>query len=236
MEKHVQILLNKISYASITIATVVLLGLIIQTPSTCVDPTAPDHPTSKRASQTLFPTSTCDYTHRAFTSLEKKNRRLWSSKMWIHAVDSYKALFSTFQAQTRSHLFNHSRALVVSAGPGQAVMALREMGVADVTGVEVVDSPPLVSRADPHNLPFFDDVFDFGFSGYLDRALFPIRYVEEMERTVKIGGICVVAVEECGDEEVREIVKFFRKSRFLNARNVSLAGEERTAIVMRVQK
>lgn len=115
-------------------------------------------------------------------------------------------------------------------------MALNEMGVTDVTGVEVVDSPPLVSRADPHNLPFFDSVFDFGFSGYLDRALFPARYVEEMERTVRSGGVCMVAVEECGDDEVSEIVKLFKKSVFVNAKNVSLAGEQRTRIVLRVEK
>lgn len=115
-------------------------------------------------------------------------------------------------------------------------MALREMGIADVTGVEVVDSSPLVSRADPHNLPFFDNVFDFGFSGYLDRALFPARYVGEMERTVKVGKVCMVAVEECGDGEVGEIIRLFRKSQFIDAKNVSLAGERRTTIVMRIKK
>lgn len=124
----------------------------------------------------------------------------------------------------------------MSAGPGHAVMALNNMGVGDVTGVEVVESLPLVSRCDVHNLPFFDDVFDFGFSGYLDRALFPARYVAEMERTVRSGGACVVALEECGDGEVKEIVKLFRKSRFLDAQNVTIAGELKTRIVMRVEK
>lgn len=130
---------------------------------------------------------------------------------------------------------NNSQVLVVSAGAGQPVMALKEMGVDDVTGVEVVESLPLVNRADPHNLPFFDDAFDFGFSGYFDRALFPGRYVGEMERTVRGGGVCVVAVEECGDEEVNDIVRLFTKSRFVDASNVTLAGERRTRIVMRLE-
>ncbi|XP_027170640.1 uncharacterized protein LOC113770400 [Coffea eugenioides] len=239
MDRHIQIFLNKVSYVSITIATFILLFLFLQTPSTCVDPTTiPQHPQSlsKRAHQKSFPTSTCDYTHRAYTSLDKKNKKLWNSKAWVQTVSSYKSLFSSsLQGPVRTHLFNHSRALVVSAGPGHGVMALEEMGVADVTGVELVDSPPLVSRADPHNLPFFDNVFDFGFSGYLDRALFPDRYVAEMERTVRSGGVCMVAVEECGDQEVREIVKLFRKSALVDVKNVRLAGERRTRIIMRVE-
>lgn len=110
-----------------------------------------------------------------------------------------------------------------------------DLGVEDVTGVEVVESPPLVSRADPHNLPFFDGIFDLGFGAYLDLALFPARYVGQIERTVRRGGICVVTVEECGAEEVAAIVKLFRKSRLVDAGNVVLAGERRTRIVMSVK-
>ncbi|KAI5660728.1 hypothetical protein M9H77_20051 [Catharanthus roseus] len=239
MEKHVQIFLNKLSFACITIATFTLLLLFLENPSTCLGP-PPPYPSSKRVYHRSFPKSTCDYSHRSYISVEKRNKRLWSSKTWIHTVHSYTILFSSLQAQAPVHnihrLSNHSRALVVSAGPGHAVMALNNMGVADVTGLEVVESLPLVSRCDLHSLPFFDNVFDFGFSGYLDRSLFPARYVAEMERTVRRGGACVVAVEECGDEEVKDVVKLFKNSRFLDAQNVTIAGELRTRILMRVEK
>lgn len=115
------------------------------------------------------------------------------------------------------------------------MQALTELGVEDVTAVELVESPPLVSRADPHNLPFFDGIFDIGFGLYLDRALFPRRYVAQIERTVRNRGVCVVTVEECGTDEVEEIVKLFKKSRFVDAKNVILAGEKRTRIVMIVE-
>lgn len=115
-------------------------------------------------------------------------------------------------------------------------MALSELGVLDVTGVELIDSPPLVSRADPHDLPFFDSVFDLAYSGHLEEALFPARFVNEMERTVRNNGICLVAVEECGDEEVRKIVDLFNHSRFVDAANVSLIGMRTTRIVMRTRK
>lgn len=107
------------------------------------------------------------------------------------------------------------------------------MGVADVTGVELVDSPPLVSRADPHNLPFFDGVFDLAFTAHLAEALFPSQFVSEMERTVRIGGVCVVVVEE--GEDLKEIISLFRKSQFISAKNVTLIGLKMTRIIMRIR-
>ncbi|XP_073282618.1 uncharacterized protein [Primulina huaijiensis] len=222
MESHVQIFLNKLSYASIAVATLTFFFLYLQTPETCVDPSDPKP-------HTRFPTSTCDFNPRYYASPDKRNRRIWSTKSWTTAVSSYAAFFKTF------HISNHSRALIVSAGPGHSVVAMNELGVADVTGVELVDSPPLVSRADPHNLPFFDGIFDVGFGVYLDRALFPARYVGEIERTVRIDGLCVVAVEECGPREVEKIMRLFKKSRFVRAKNVTLAGEFRTGIIMKVE-
>ncbi|MCD9645481.1 hypothetical protein HAX54_034442 [Datura stramonium] len=227
MDRYVQHFLNRLSLGFIITATVILFALFIRIPETCVNPNL-----TKPKPHHRFPKSTCDFAHRTYTSIKKHNRRLWSTKAWIQTVASFKTQFQTLQAK---NLFSkHSRALVVSAGPGQAVMALKEMGLHDITGVELVDSPPLVRRADPHNLPFFDNAFDLGFSAYIDRALFPDRYVAEMERTVRIGGACVVAVEECGGGEVEQMVKLFRKSKVLGVKNVTMGEEQRTRIVLRV--
>lgn len=125
--------------------------------------------------------------------------------------------------------------LCVSAGAGHVVMGLSQMGVGDVTGTEMVDSPPLVSRADPHNLPFFDHVFDLAFTAHFAEALFPSRFVSEMERTVRPGGLCLIVAEECGDEEVREIVGWFRRSRFVSAMNVTLNGLRMTRIITKTK-
>lgn len=224
MENHVQVFLNKLSYASITVATVTFIFLYLQIPETCLDPSDPNP-----KPHTRFPTSTCDFNPRYYASLDKRNRRIWSTKSWTTAVSSYAAFFKTL------HISNHSRALIVSAGPGHAVVAMNELGVADVTGVELVDSPPLVSRADPHNLPFFDGSFDVALGVYLDRALFPDRYVGEIERTVRRGGFCVVAMEECGPREVEQVLRLFKKSRFVRAKNATLAGEFRTGIIMELE-
>ncbi|KAI3736245.1 hypothetical protein L6452_15783 [Arctium lappa] len=226
MEKHIQIFLKKISYLSITIATLtLLLTFLFQTPpQTCIDPkTNPHHKP--------HPKSSCDAAHRPITTIDKRNHRLWSTNAWRKSVDSFSAIFN--HLQTLKHLNNHTHALVSSAGGGQAVMSLQQIGLHEITGVELIDSPPLVSRADPHNLPFFDGVFNLGFSAHLDQALFPSRYVRELERTVRVGGVCVVCVEECGDGEVKEVLKLFRKLEFSQARNVTLMGSKMTMIITR---
>ncbi|KAH0917319.1 LOW QUALITY PROTEIN: hypothetical protein HID58_024979 [Brassica napus] len=89
--------------------------------------------------------------------------------------------------------------------------------------------------ADPHNLPFFDGAFDFTFTAHLDDALFPWRVVEEMERTVRRGRFCVVAVDECGGDDVREIARLFLKSKLVDVAIVTLEGSERTSILLKVQ-
>ncbi|EOY16734.1 S-adenosyl-L-methionine-dependent methyltransferases superfamily protein, putative [Theobroma cacao] len=225
MERHIQRFLNKVSLLSITIATITLLFLFLQTPETCIP-----HDTTLKP-HLRFPKSTCDSSPRHYLPLPKKNTRLWSSKSWITQVSSFTQLFT--QLYKMGLLKKHSKVLCVSAGAGHEVMALSKMGVEDVTGVEVIESLPLVSKADPHNLPFFDGAFDVAFTGHLVEALYPRRYAGEMERTVREGGVCVVVVDECGDEEVKEIVWLFRRSRLVGTSNVTLNRRRVTRIILR---
>ncbi|KAL5571273.1 hypothetical protein UlMin_020870 [Ulmus minor] len=227
MERHIQQFLNRLSYISITIATITLLFLYLKTPQTCVPQGSPTK------THLRFPQSSCDSSPREHLPTEKKNKRLWSTRSWKTKVQSYTQFFREFQDLNLLH--NHSKVLCVSAGAGHEVKGLSQMGVIDVTGIELIESPPLVSRADPHNLPFFDGVFDLAFSAHLAEALFPARFASEMERTVRTGGVCVIAVEECGDEEVGEIVGLFRNSKFVNAINVTLTGLRMTRIMMRTK-
>ncbi|KAL6330146.1 hypothetical protein AAG906_040066 [Vitis piasezkii] len=226
MERHVQTLLNKLSVVCITIATIIFLFLILQTPQTCIPTTT--HP---RVRLLRFPKSSCDSSRRDYVPMSKKNERLWSTRDWKKKVNSYAQFFRSLRDQRL--LSNHSKVLCVSAGAGHEVAAVSEVGARDVTGVELVESPPLVSRADPHNLPFFDGAFDLVFSAHLDEALFPARFVAEMERTVRVRGVCVVVVEECGGDEMRGILRMFKHSVFVSAKNVTLIGLRMTQIIMR---
>ncbi|XVF39076.1 hypothetical protein PTKIN_Ptkin01aG0006700 [Pterospermum kingtungense] len=227
MERHIQRFLNKVSFVAFTLATLTLFYLLLQTPKTCIPSDAPPHPHLR------FPKSTCDSSPRHYLPLHKKNARLWSSKSWMTQVSSYTQFFT--QLYQMDLLKNHSKVFCVSAGAGHEVMALSKMGVEDVTGVELIESLPLVSKADPHNLPFFDGAFDVAFTCHLTEALYPMRYAGEMERILKKGGVSVVVVDECGDEEVKEIVRLFRRSRILGSSHVTLNGRKVTRIIMRTK-
>ncbi|CAF2028659.1 unnamed protein product [Brassica napus] len=227
MERNIEKMLNRASVVFIIIGTLIMVIMILQTPGTCISPEAPSQP------HTHFPRSTCDSSPRKHLPLPKKNARLWSSKAWTTRLSSFSSYFLRFR--DLGLLRNHTKALCLSAGAGHAPMAMNQIGLSDVTAVELVDSLPLVRRADPHNLPFFEGAFDFAFTAHLDDALFPWRVVEEMERTVRRGGFCVVAVDECGGGDVREIARLFLKSKLVDVANVTLEGSKRTSVLLKVE-
>ncbi|KFK29186.1 hypothetical protein AALP_AA7G100800 [Arabis alpina] len=227
MERNVERMLKRVAVVFISIGTAIMVIMILQTPKTCIPPEAPSKP------HTHFPRSTCDSSPRQHLPLQKKNARIWSSSAWKSRLTSFSTYFLRFR--DLGFLNNHTKALCLSAGAGHAPMALSQIGLADVTAVELVDSIPLVKRADPHNLPFFDGVFDFAFTAHLAEALFPWRFVEEMERMVRRGGFCVVAVDECGGDDVRDIARLFLNSKLVDVANVTLEGSKRTSIIFKVQ-
>lgn len=87
--------------------------------------------------------------------------------------------------------------------------------------MELVESPPLGNRGDPHKLPFF---MGFLIWGSVCTRIEPC-FRGGIERTV--SGL------ECGAAEVMRIAKLFEKSHFVDVKVVVLAGERRTNIVMR---
>ncbi|KAK9732603.1 hypothetical protein RND81_04G009400 [Saponaria officinalis] len=233
MDRHIQVFLNRISLLAATIATILLLSIILHPPDTCIPHFTP-HNSLK------FPRSTCDPHHqpRPFSTLEKKNHRLWSTSAWLKKVQSFSNIFRDAQKHDRSRTFpilsNSSKSLCLLAGAGQEAMALRQIGVSDVTAIDLVDSPPLVSRADPYNLPFFDDAFDFAFSAQFDVVLFPTRFVSEMDRMVRVGGFCLLLVEQCTQEEIKEIVGLFKRGKLIDAHNFTFSGSKMTKIVVKI--
>lgn len=112
--------------------------------------------------------------------------------------------------------------------------ALRAAGVGDIMGIDLVDFPPLVHRADPHDLPFFDGAFDVVLSddpGALAGALFPSRFAAEIERTVRRGGTIALAVDRSADLSI--IARLFRNSRVVERRNATLDGTAVSILILR---
>lgn len=117
-----------------------------------------------------------------------KLSKLWTSKEWRSKVSIFTDIFSVIIQ--KELLKPCGKVLCIGAGKGQEVLALKEMGVYNSIGIDLVASPPLVMKGDMHSQPFGKDTFDFEFSNVFDHALFTSMFAAEIERTLKPGG-CV---------------------------------------------
>lgn len=96
-------------------------------------------------------------------------------------------------------------------------------------------------KGDFHKQPFGDATFDFEFSNVFDHALYPWKFVGEIERTLKPGGFCVlhVLLSKRADKysandlfSVRPLEKLFKDSQLVEVRKIDGFGLD-TEVVFR---
>ncbi|KAL1188260.1 hypothetical protein V5N11_025474 [Cardamine amara subsp. amara] len=172
-------------------------------------------------------------------TLNPRLRTIWMTRDWDRKI---KVFFRFFQDLKRQGLLsNDSKCLCVGARVGQEVEALKRVGVTDSVGMDLVPYPPLVVKGDFHHQPFDDETFDFEFSNVFDHALYPEKFVGEIERTLRPGGLCVlhVALSTRSDKysandlySVEALVRLFRRSEVVHVRNVDGFGLD-TEVVFR---
>ncbi|XP_074383694.1 uncharacterized protein LOC141725155 isoform X1 [Apium graveolens] len=177
--------------------------------------------------------------HQLNKTLNPKLRQIWTTRDWDRKIQVFSIFFNNFKR--KNLLTNSSKALCIGARVGQEVEALKRVGVTNSVGIDLVPYPPLVIKGDFHNQPFENDTFDFEFSNVFDHALYPYKFVEEIQRTLKAGGICVlhVAVSRRSDKysandlyNVRGLKALFDKSECVSARKVDGFGLD-TELVFR---
>ncbi|KAL5998384.1 hypothetical protein ACLOJK_009324 [Asimina triloba] len=88
----------------------------------------------------------------------------------------------------------HAKALCIGQGSAEAVSALRELGISDVTMVERHPFSSMVRKRFVSHLSFNDKSFDFIFSGELYRGSISALPVLEIERVLKPGGVGAMIV------------------------------------------
>ncbi|KAL6997056.1 hypothetical protein U1Q18_007178 [Sarracenia purpurea var. burkii] len=175
-------------------------------------------------------------------TLNPKLRQIWTTRDWDRKVRVFAQFFDSLKQ--RRLLSNGSRSLCIGARVGQEVAALKLVGVSDSVGMDLVPHPPLVIQGDFHDQPFDDGSFDFEFSNVFDHALYPEKFVGEIERTLKPGGFCVlhVSISKRADKysandlySVGPLVKLFERSELVEVRNVDGFGLD-TEVVFRKKK
>ncbi|KAL5711138.1 hypothetical protein ACHQM5_021629 [Ranunculus cassubicifolius] len=164
-------------------------------------------------------------------TLNPKLREIWTTRDWNRKVEVFSKFFQ--ELQHKNLLTNHSKALCIGARVGQEVAPLRGIGVTNAVGIDLVPYPPLVIKGDFHSQPFKSETFDFEFSNVFDHALYPAKFVREIERTLKPGGVCVlhVAISRRSDKysandlfSVKPLMKMFKNSKMVNVRKVDGFG------------
>lgn len=175
-------------------------------------------------------------------TLNPQLRRIWKSRDWDRKIEVFSKFFSHLKREKL--ISDESKALSIGARMGQEVEALKRVGVSDSIGFDLVPSPPLVVRGDFHKQPFGNDTFDFEFSNVFDHALYPEKFVGEIERTLKPGGVCVlhVALARRADKysandlySVEPLKKLFKRSELVRVRTVDGFGLD-TEVVFRKMK
>ncbi|RDX63552.1 hypothetical protein CR513_58012, partial [Mucuna pruriens] len=164
-------------------------------------------------------------------TLNPRLRKIWTTRDWNRKIPVFARFFE--ELKDKKLLENASKALCIGARVGQEVEALRRIGVVDSVGMDLVPYPPLVVKGDFHNQPFRNDTFDFEFSNVFDHALYPQRFVAEIERTLKPQGVCVlhVALLRRADKysandlySVQPLVELFQRSALVHVRKVDGFG------------
>ncbi|KAL4383765.1 hypothetical protein GQ457_15G006620 [Hibiscus cannabinus] len=175
-------------------------------------------------------------------TLNPKLRKIWTTRDWDRKIKVFAHFFQSLKK--RNLVFNGSKALSIGARVGQEVAAMKMVGVSDAVGIDLVPYPPLVMKGDFHAQPFQNQAFDFEFSNVFDHALYPWKFVGEIERTLKPGGVCVlhVAVTRRADKysandlySVQPLLELFKESELLEVRKVDAFGLD-TEVVFRKKK
>lgn len=175
-------------------------------------------------------------------TLNPQLRRIWKTRDWDRKIEVFSKFFGDLKREKL--LSDDSKALAIGARMGQEVEALKRVGVWDSIGIDLVPSSPLVIRGDFHKQPFGNGTFDFEFSNVFDHALYPEKFVGEIERTLKPGGVCVlhVALSRRADKysandlySVEPLKKLFKRSELVNVRTVDGFGLD-TEVIFRKKK
>ncbi|KAL5202528.1 hypothetical protein ABZP36_013480 [Zizania latifolia] len=223
MDRRVQRLVSIVAAAA---ATISLLYLLRHACTSCI-------PAPHSLSLVPFPRTSCDAASRRVVAPDRRLAKLRSSARWRRR--SVALASSAFPPLRGLRLLaGSSRVLCLAAGAGHAVDALHAEGVRDVTGIDLVDFPPLVRRADPHHLPFSDGSFDLVFSddpAGVSGALFPSRIAAEAERAVRVGGAIALAVDRHLDPAA--VAALFKRSRVVDLRDVTLDGSQVRMLIFR---
>ena len=160
-------------------------------------------------------------------TLDPTRRKKWLGEEWQLKIDGFKNEFSKF----KDYLTSEKTCLCLGARTGQEVVALKELGVENSIGIDIVPHDPHVIKGDIHNLDFEDETFDFIYTNIIDHSINPKKMISEVERVLKTDGIFLLQIQ-LGlnqdeytvfeiDNPIYDIVTLFDQSFCLGIRSIN---------------
>ncbi|KAH7838065.1 hypothetical protein Vadar_021617 [Vaccinium darrowii] len=122
--------------------------------------------------------------------------------------DYYSSVFQDLI--TEGFLSPESKSLCLETLTGEDVLALKQIGVADSVGVYYNRSG---------RLPFYNNTFDFEFSG-MYRSAEPVQFASEVSRTLKPGGFFVIHTAAKDDYSLNSLLDLFNFCKLIRYRDI----------------
>jgi SAM-dependent methyltransferase len=134
---------------------------------------------------------------------DKNKQKKWLTDEWRLKIDIFKNIFSN-----NLNIINKcSNALCLGSRTGQEVVALQELGVKNVIGIDLHEFKPYTIKGDIHNLDFNDEIFDLEFSNIFDHSLYPDKFISEVYRTLKKNGYFILHIQiDINQDKYTEII------------------------------
>lgn len=121
------------------------------------------------------------YVEAKFPGVQKAATSIW----WTVPSNPHREVITKLFTDTD----RISTILDIGCGDGESVRTLRDMGFANVVGIDIASESPDVAQGDMHALEFADNSFDIVFSSHsLEHAHDPLQALSEFCRVLKPDG------------------------------------------------
>jgi len=129
-----------------------------------------------------------DYVSLQKSKTEDPERR----KKWISKINENKEKFKPTFQQYDEYLspFKDSVVYCLGARTGEEVLSLRDLGFTNALGTDLVPFEEHVIECDIHDMVFEDCSVDLYYTNIFDHAMDPIKFITEIQRTLRSGGRC----------------------------------------------
>ena len=124
-------------------------------------------------------------------TLNPEKRKKWLGEEWRLKIDGFKKEFAKFG----DFLSEDKKCLCLGARTGQEVVALNELGIKNVIGIDIVPHDPYVTKGDIHDLEFENNSFDFIYTNIIDHSINPKKMISVVERVLKFDGIFFLQIQ-----------------------------------------